>query len=270
MTSGTHTTTRGLPELVYSGHIIHDRHELLSLTDMWRAAGSPEDRRPAEWLRSADAQRFIDALGVMSDVGNSHTALVETKKGGPRQGTWAHWQVALAYAKYLSPEFHMWCNTVVRERMEGHAVGVPAELVELIERTDGICRMMIGKVAGIEKALPILVAQIATEVLPSMVSAAMASQTFAVRRGKTAGQIWRDHGFPRVRITGWFGNRLAAMGCAIEGGGRGELGLTTARLFDPDKADAWLRNGGRMMVERKIAERKGQGALRLVGGHAAA
>lgn len=25
----------------------------------------------------------------------------------------------MAYAKYLSPEFHMWCNTVVRERMHG-------------------------------------------------------------------------------------------------------------------------------------------------------
>ena len=54
------------------------------------------------------------------------------------------------------------------------------------------------------------------------------------------------------------------MKCEIEGGGRGELGLSTARLFDPDKATAWLKNGGRLMVERKIAERGGQGVLRLV------
>jgi hypothetical protein len=31
-------------------------------------------------------------------------------------GTYAHWQIALAYAKYLSPEFHIWCNEVVRDR----------------------------------------------------------------------------------------------------------------------------------------------------------
>ena len=28
--------------------------------------------------------------------------------------TWAHWQLALAYARYLSPAFHAWCNSVIR------------------------------------------------------------------------------------------------------------------------------------------------------------
>ncbi|MDO9713867.1 KilA-N domain-containing protein [Paracraurococcus lichenis] len=39
--------------------------------------------------------------------------------------TWAHWQLALAYARYLSPEFHLWCNTVVRDALTWHA-GLPA------------------------------------------------------------------------------------------------------------------------------------------------
>lgn len=115
----------------------------------------------------------------------------------------------------------------------------------------------------------ILARQLA-EVVPSIVAAELATRTMMIRRGKTAGQIWKEHGFPPIRLGGWFSNRLRAMKCEIEGGGCGELGLSTARLYDPDKANAWLRNGGRMMVERKIAERKGQGALRLVGGHATA
>ncbi|KQO86070.1 hypothetical protein ASF33_05355 [Methylobacterium sp. Leaf92] len=115
----------------------------------------------------------------------------------------------------------------------------------------------------------ILTRQLA-EVVPSMIAAELATRTMMIRRGKTAGQIWKEHGFPPIRLGGWFSNRLRAMKCEIEGGGCGELGLSTARLYDPDKASAWLRNGGRMMVERKIAERKGQGALRLVGGHATA
>lgn len=115
----------------------------------------------------------------------------------------------------------------------------------------------------------ILARQLA-EVIPSMILAELSSRTMVVRRGKTAGQIWKEHGFPPIRLGSWFSNRLRAMKCEIEGGGCGELGLSTARLYDPDKADAWLRNGGRMMVERKIAERKDQGALRLVGGHAPA
>lgn len=103
-------------------------------------------------------------------------------------------------------------------------------------------------------------------ILPAMVQAALAAQTFSMRRGKTAGQIARDYGFPRIRGLGvWLGNRLTQMGCRIEGGGRGELGLSRARLFDPDKADLWLQTGGgRLIVDQKILERRGQGRLRLV------
>ena len=35
-------------------------------------------------------------------------------------GTWAHWQLALAYARYLSPASHLWCNTVVRAALVWH------------------------------------------------------------------------------------------------------------------------------------------------------
>jgi len=105
-----------------------------------------------------------------------------------------------------------------------------------------------------------------TETIPALVSARLAEQSYLLRRGKTAGQIWREAGFPRIRVTSWFSNRLCDMQCQIDGGGRGELGLHTAKLFDPDKADNWLRNGGRKLVEEYIAKRQGQGQLRLVGG----
>lgn len=107
-----------------------------------------------------------------------------------------------------------------------------------------------------------------TETIPALVSARLAEQAFLLRHGKTSGQIWKAHGFPPVRVNRWFSDRLCAMGCQIEGGGKGELGLKTAKLFDPDKAENWLRNGGRALVEAKIAERQGQTKLRLVGGNA--
>ena len=36
-------------------------------------------------------------------------------KRGRGGGTWAHWQLGLAYTKYLSPEFHIWCNEAIKE-----------------------------------------------------------------------------------------------------------------------------------------------------------
>lgn len=112
--------------LTYSGTPIRQMQEMLSLTDMWRAAGSDDARRPAEWMRSADATRFVSFVADTLNVGVSHTDLVQTTLGGRHAGTFAHWQIGLAYAKYLSPEFHVWCNTVVRDRMEGR--GTPEAL----------------------------------------------------------------------------------------------------------------------------------------------
>jgi hypothetical protein len=102
------------------------------------------------------------------------------------------------------------------------------------------------------------------QLLPALVDQAVAARVTAVRHGKTAGQIWKQYGFPPIKITSWFGNKLAAFGCQIDGYGRGELGLMRARLFDPDKADHWLKNGGELLIRQKIAERQGQGVLRLV------
>lgn len=102
------------------------------------------------------------------------------------------------------------------------------------------------------------------ELVPALVRSEIATSSMAFRLGRTAGQIWREHGFPPIKVTSWFSNRLCQMGCQIEGGGRGELGGRTCKLFDPDKAERWIKNGGRQLVETYISERKGQGQLRLV------
>jgi hypothetical protein len=39
-------------------------------------------------------------------------------KRGVGGGTWAHWQLALSYAQYLSPELHLAVNQVFKERLE--------------------------------------------------------------------------------------------------------------------------------------------------------
>ena len=120
--------------LMFNGIAVRDRGEMLSLTDLWRAAGSDPARKPSEWLRSADAQRFIEFLG--ETVGISHLLQTATGRGG---ATYAHWQIALAYAKYLSPEFHAACNVVIRERSrpEGRTRGASGRLGVLVVEVDG-------------------------------------------------------------------------------------------------------------------------------------
>ncbi|WP_424138671.1 KilA-N domain-containing protein [Roseomonas chloroacetimidivorans] len=110
----------------YGATLIHERGEMLSLTEMWKAAGGDPSRRPAEWLRSADAKNFIGFLAGTLNVEISHIGLVRTDRGGQEPGTWAHWQIAMAYAQYLSPEFRAACNTIVRAHMEGQTASTLA------------------------------------------------------------------------------------------------------------------------------------------------
>jgi hypothetical protein len=105
-------------QLNYNGFTIKfnkDNQELISLTDMWKASGSEEFQRPYQWVRLVDTEKFIESLEKKFKRG--HGTLLKSIKG-KYGGTYAHWQLALAYAKYLSPEFHMWANEVVKERME--------------------------------------------------------------------------------------------------------------------------------------------------------
>jgi len=85
--------------------------EMINLNDLWRAAGSPQNQDPRQWIRSAQASRLIEAL----NVGNSHVIKTTRGKSG---GTWGCYDLALTYASYLSPKLQIWINRVVKERFE--------------------------------------------------------------------------------------------------------------------------------------------------------
>lgn len=115
-------------ELVYSGIAIRARGEMLNLTDMWKAAESPSGRAPNDWRALPGTDRFIEHVASTLDAGKSGNQVIQVRRGGRGVGgaTLGHWQIGLAYAKYLSPAFHVWCNTVVRAHMEGRLVAAQA------------------------------------------------------------------------------------------------------------------------------------------------
>ena len=127
--------------LSYQGTPVRLRGTMLNLTDMWRAAGRPEDRRPADWLALEETLRiraYADTHWteldepVVPDASPAGIWTIDTDglvavAGGHGGGTWAHWQLALPYARHLSPAFHLWCNTAVRAAMERPAPQVVAD-----------------------------------------------------------------------------------------------------------------------------------------------
>lgn len=96
--------------------------DLWCLTDLWRAAGSPEAKRPANWLRKEGAvhvEALRDLLTVPVGHSEKSAPIVKTVNGGASPATWAHWQLALSYAKYLSPAFALQVNQVYKSYRDG-------------------------------------------------------------------------------------------------------------------------------------------------------
>lgn len=242
--------------LVYQGFVIGDRGEELNLTDMWKAAGSPVNKEPFNWERF-EGKGFIEAVAVAHNLSQPQVIRKKAGKGG---GTWAHWQIGIAYAKYLDHGFHMWANTAVREKMEGKALGIDADTLELIRRTDGIARQLSGKVT----AQAATIEEMRSE-LHEVRTELKRVNTGLQRSGVTARHIWEQHRLPALKCgTLWLGNKLLKMGAGMEFEQRADIGGKPIRLFDPDRARHCMINGLLRQTQLYVAQRQGQGRLQLV------
>jgi hypothetical protein len=102
-----------LAKFEYNGVAIAiEGKEKISLTDLWKASGNVETQHPKFWLGQDESNRFISTVANSLKVTRDYLLKVKRGKGG---GTWAHWQIALAYAKYLSPELHMQVNEAFKK-----------------------------------------------------------------------------------------------------------------------------------------------------------
>lgn len=121
---------------------------LVSLTDLFKAgklAGWTEGKQsPYEWSRR-DGEQFIGF--VAENLNTAHCRIYKATKG-KGGGTFAHWQIALAYAKYLSPELHMQVNEVYA-RFKSGDVTLAAEIADKAKPADAewLARRVQGTVA---------------------------------------------------------------------------------------------------------------------------
>lgn len=243
--------------LVYNGAVIRDRGDRLNLTDMWRAAGSDPSRTPAEWQRSLEAQRFIEFVSESNNMGVAH--VIRTTRG--RNGcTEAHWQVGLAYAKAISPEFHAWCNTVVREKMQG---GGRQELSPAI--VGGVFKGVLEKrIEPIETAVLTLAEQVRGLIIG-------ADPRVAVDAYVSALKVCQERNVPQKGRRGFVlkvSSQLRAY-C-------GEKGMPVRRghfggqwVFPPEAVEGWLSGGGAAMIADYKAMKMGQTVIDFRKGRSA-
>ena len=105
--------------------------------------------------------------------------------------------------------------------------------------------------------------------IPTLVKAEILNQQFEVVNGVTAGGALDMAGI-KVRkglrgLARYASNRLmryhAERRVAVK---MGTLGSRTAYVFEPEIVKDWLKSGGKAELDKHVAERRGQGVLKLV------
>ena len=100
-------------QLNYQGQPIHVKDEMLCLTDFWTAVGRPKNKSAPQWLRLPGTVNLI--MRLEAGLKNPNP-LIETCGAS---GTFAHWQLALAYAKFLSSDLELHINEIYMRYQTG-------------------------------------------------------------------------------------------------------------------------------------------------------
>lgn len=75
------------------------------------------NKQAIDWLKTQSAKDFVATYSELKNISSADLVRV-TKGGAPKlQGTWMHQDVALEFARWLSPKFAIWCNDRIKELM---------------------------------------------------------------------------------------------------------------------------------------------------------
>lgn len=84
---------------------------IAALEQHLRDTGAPNE--------SVRENRVLPADAMEANSENHYSVFMTLKGGSGLQGTWAHPDLALECARWISPEFAIWCNQVVRKILSG-------------------------------------------------------------------------------------------------------------------------------------------------------
>lgn len=96
---------------------------------------------PKDWLRTNPSKEFINSLSAVRHI--CPTDLVRITQGGNgEQGTWMHEDVAIEFARWLSPAFAIWCNDRIKELMKYGITATETTIDSIIADPDNGIRLL--------------------------------------------------------------------------------------------------------------------------------
>lgn len=112
----------------------------------------PFNKSPKDFLKTEQSKRFIEALSEVKKILSSDLVKVTYGNNG---GTWMHEDVALEFARWLSPAFAIWCNDRIKELLMKGTVSTGTTQTDYTctENTHGSVDNLSGLLTEIEEEL---------------------------------------------------------------------------------------------------------------------
>ena len=100
----------------------------------------PFGKQPVFWLNNQYTKGFLEEMSKLRNL--SLADLVRVTKGGNAPGTWFHEDVALEFARWLSPQFAIWCNDRIKELMKYGVTATPQTIDSVLADPDNAIRLL--------------------------------------------------------------------------------------------------------------------------------
>ena len=124
-------------------------------------------KRPYASFRLAETQEYVEALARASEgnasetrfensekyaIGAVETDIIVTVRGGKSPGTWIHPDLVVAFARWLSPDFAVWCDRRIKELLQGNYSKAVSETEALRARLQEVRKELDFKTKQIKDA----------------------------------------------------------------------------------------------------------------------
>lgn len=111
---------------------------MVNATQMAKPFG--DSKRAKNWLMLNSTNEFLEILSKGRNL--PLTDLVQVTKGGTNPGTWFHEDVALEFARWLSPQFAIWCNDRIKELMKYGITATPQTIDNILADPDNAIKIL--------------------------------------------------------------------------------------------------------------------------------
>ena len=113
----------------------NDGSIMVNATEMAKQFG----KRTVDWTRQKSSENFMRKLGEVRNLTSADMIRVVHGDGGC---TWMHEDVALEFARWLSPEFAIWCNDRIKELLKFGITATQTTIENIIADPESGIRML--------------------------------------------------------------------------------------------------------------------------------